>query len=668
MGLSSGLAAISAGYGHTCALTTTGGVKCWGWGGLLGNGNTDDQLTSVDVVGLSSGVTAIASGGFHTCALTIGGAVKCWGGNINGELGDGTTIQRLTPVDVIGLSSGVIAIAAGADHTCVLKGSGEVECWGYNQFGQLGDGTITQRLTPVNVIGLSSGMAAIAAGNGHTCGLTVSGQVKCWGLNNSGELGDGTSIDHWTPVAVVGLPSRITAIATGWSHTCALTSSGGIKCWGSNTLGALGVGSPIENSLVPVDVVGLSSRITAITAGYGHTCALTAPGQVKCWGLNEFGQLGSGDTVKYAIPRDVIGLYSGATALTSSFDHTCAVANGGGVKCWGDNSAGALGDGTTINRPAPVSVVGLSSGISAVASGWENTCALTTSGGVKCWGVNLYGELGIGNDNNIDQLVPLDVMGLSSGVSAIAGGSHHTCTLSSGGGVKCWGMGDNGQLGVGISTRSSVPVNVIGLSSGVAAITAGAYHTCALTTNGGVKCWGANSFGQLGDGTTVDRFSPVDVVGLSSGVMSVYAGVSHTCAVMTGGGIKCWGDNSNGQLGDGTNTSRTIPTDVVGMSGSSVAIAAGQFFTCALTTAGGVKCWGWAARGQLGNGMFSESWTPVDVAGLDSGVTAIITGWDHACALISGGGVKCWGFNYHGQLGIGTSAILYSPVDAVGFN
>ncbi len=252
----SGVAAIAAGLGRVCALTTAGGVKCWGYNseGQLGDNSTINRLAPVGVTDLASGVAAIAAGDYHTCVLTTAGGVKCWGDNSEGQLGDNSTTNHLAPVGVTGLASGVAAIAAGYYHTCALTTAGGVKCWGNNVEGELGDNSIINRLTPVDVTGLASGVTAIAAGLGQTCALTTAGGVKCWGYNGEGELGDNSTIDRWTPVNVTGLASGVAAIAAGDAHTCALTTVGGVKCWGYNGEGELGDNTTTDR-LTPVAVM-----------------------------------------------------------------------------------------------------------------------------------------------------------------------------------------------------------------------------------------------------------------------------------------------------------------------------------------------------------------------------------------------------------------------------
>jgi alpha-tubulin suppressor-like RCC1 family protein len=224
------------------------------------------------------------------------------------------------------------------------------------------------------------------------------------------------------------------------------------------------------------------------------------------------------------------------------------------------NGEGELGDGTNTDSNVPVNAKYLSSGISAISAGGLFNCALTSAGGVKCWGDGAWGQLGNGANTNSN--IRVNVSGLTSGISAISAGETYSCALTSGGGVKCWGMNDDGQLGDGTNTGSNVPINVSGLTNGISAVAAGQSHTCALTSSGGVKCWGSNKIGQLGDGTTTSRLTPVDVKGLTSGVIAITAGGGHTCALTSSGGIKCWGNNQYGQLGDGGSWS-TTPVDVV---------------------------------------------------------------------------------------------------------
>jgi alpha-tubulin suppressor-like RCC1 family protein len=329
-------------------------------------------------------------------------------------------------------------------------------------------------------------------------------------------------------------PALMPSISAGEYHTCMRTATGGVQCWGDNKYGQLGDGTKIDR-LTPVDVIGLTSGVSAISAGNPHTCALTTGGGVKCWGQNNFGQLGDGTTTDSSTPVDVVGLTSGVSAVAAGDLQTCVLTVGGGVKCWGSVGYG-LGDGTLTDRHTPVDVIGLSSGVAAITTGGYSSCVLTVSGGVKCWGDNWKGELGDGTTT--DRLTPVDVIGLTSGVTAIATNNYTTCALTAGGGVKCWGfiMFDPGYV---TTTDSSTPVDVSGLSSGVIAISVGGYFNCALTAGGGVKCWGSNVRGALGDGTTTDSTTPVDVSGLTSGVSVIAAGGGHVCALTSVGEVKC---------------------------------------------------------------------------------------------------------------------------------
>lgn len=366
-------------------------------------------------------------------------------------------------------------------------------------------------------------------------------------------------------------------------------------------------------------VNGAVLHVTQIAAGVGHTCAVTTVGGVKCWGMNTnglhgvSGLLGDGTTTAVRLtPVDVVGLTSGVTRVSIGYRHTCAVTSAGSLKCWGDNGVGTLGDGTTINRATPVTAIGLT-GVVDVAASSSHTCAVTILGALKCWGYNAQGQLGDGTTNT--RISPVGAPTILEGVTSLSAGSGHTCAVTTDGGAKCWGGGGYGQLGNNGTYNSSVPVQVSGLTSGVLSVAAGYTHTCAVMANGGVACWGDNSSGQLGDNSTTLRKTPVAVSGLTSGVSSLTAGQSSTCAVTTEGAAKCWGTNSNGQLGDGSVITRKTPVAVSGLTSGVLGIVAangGGYHTCALTT-DGPKCWGLNDQGQLGDGSLITRTTPTAV-------------------------------------------------------
>jgi alpha-tubulin suppressor-like RCC1 family protein len=353
----------NAGSFHTCAVLSYGGVECWGDNqyGQLGDGTTTDRSTPVAVRGLQN-VVSVNGGMYHTCALLADHTVWCWGRNNNGQLGDGTTTQRTTPVRVAGLSN-VVSITAGRIHTCALLADQTVWCWGDNQYGELGDNSTTDRHSPVQVRGVGgagnlTGATVVTAGMYHTCALFGNGTVACWGRNNYGQLGDGSTNDRHTPVMVNGL-ANATTVNAGMFHTCSVVGGGGIDCWGRNNRGQLGDGSTTNRS-TPVGVSGISTA-TLVSGGMYHTCALLSNHAADCWGWNNNGQLGDGTTTQRATPVQVSGLttavgVSAGGGNGTNLEHSAALLSDGTVVCWGDNSNGQLGDGTTTDRYTPVTV------------------------------------------------------------------------------------------------------------------------------------------------------------------------------------------------------------------------------------------------------------------------------------------------------------------------
>ena len=366
----------------------------------------------------------------------------------------------------------------------------------------------------------------------------------------------------------VQLAAGATALGTssesGADATCSLVSDGSVRCWGANELGQLGDGT-FQRQNTPSVVAGLAGfgAVAAIAAGDRSACALHTDGRVSCWGANAFGQLGVGAVTTYrGTPAAVVRL-AGVVELDVGGIHACARLTDGTVHCWGDNRSGQLGDGTTLNSSAPVQVLGLADvTVVEVALGRVHSCARLIDNTVRCWGHNLLG--GLGNGTGTDSAVPVPVSGLTD-VAELALGYQHSCARGTDGSVRCWGDNSDGQVGVAITTPSRLlaPMGAA-LDSGAVALAAGGNKTCAVMGDGSAQCWGDNSFGQLAidPGLFLGGATPTVVPALA-GVAALTAGSYHVCALLVTGGAKCWGSNSTGQLGDGTVvTIRTTPTPV----------------------------------------------------------------------------------------------------------
>ena len=665
-GLTSGVTNIAVGYYTSCALLSTGAVKCWGYGanGALGNGTTTSSNVPVQVTGLASGVASITAGNNSACVVTTGGGAKCWGLNNSGQLGNNSTKLTSTPVDVSGLTSGVASISTNGNESCAVTTGGGAKCWGLNANGQLGNNSTTQSLVPVDVTGLTSGVASISVGGTFSCALTTGGGAKCWGVNNSGQLGNGNNTQQLTAVDVTGLTSGVASLSSGNANVCALTTGGGAKCWGYAQYGQNGDGT-IRDRNTPVDVTGLTSGVASITGGmFSTSCAILTTTVMKCWGFNNYGELGDGNVNSKFVPTALTVLTSGVAKIFVGIQHACAVTTTGGAKCWGANTSGQLGNGTTTSTSTPTDVTGLTSGVSSMALGNGFSCALLTTGAVKCWGTNGSGQLG--NGNNTQQSTPVAVSGLSSGVTQITAGASHACAINASGGVVCWGIDLNYQLGDGLQVAKNTPTAVVGLASGVSQIAAENISTCALiTATGGIKCWGGGTSGQLGNNTSADSSTIVDVTGLTSGVAKLADSSpmsQHTCAITTGGGLKCWGYNSNGQVGDGTSVNKLTPVDVTGLTSGVASVALNSNDTCAVLTSGAAQCWGYGQYGVIGDGTPTSRLTPTAVSGLSSGVSQIAAGSYSTCEVNTSNVPMCWGRDFFGELGDGAYVSNYQAV------
>jgi len=294
-----------------------------------------------------------------------------------------------------------------------------------------------------------------------------------------------------------------------------------------------------------------------------------------------------------------------------------------------------------------------------VSAGTYHTCDVTSKGAVRCWGNNAYGQLG--DNSTTNSAKPVAVHGLGSKVRTVSSGDTHSCALTTKGKVWCWGFNGTGQLGDNTTTNSSRPVAVVGLGK-VKAIDAGYLHTCAITTKGAVKCWGNNDSGQLGDNSTTNSLTPVEVYGMYTGAKAVSASYSHTCAISSTGTAKCWGYNGSGALGNNSTTNSPKPVTVSGLIKGVKQISAGYSATCAVNAKGKALCWGYNGHGELGDNSTTNSPKPVGVYGLNSGIRTVKTSISHSCVLTTKGKVKCWGYNANAQLGDNSTNTSLKPV------
>jgi serine/threonine protein kinase/alpha-tubulin suppressor-like RCC1 family protein len=338
----------------------------------------------------------ISAGRGHSCALGNDGRAACWGSNDNGQLGDGSLDMRPKPTFIAGDFT-FAQISAGLNHTCGLTTGSEVVCWGMNTNGQLGDGTTQSRNAPVRLNSTVS-FRLVSAGRDHTCGLSNSRTVWCWGSNTDGQLGDGSRQRRNSPV-MADLPGSVAALAVGWTHTCALTADGVAWCWGNNDSGQLGDGSTASRP--SPTRVSFDGQFVSITGGAAHSCGVAATsGEAWCWGRNGNGQLGSGSTVNAPTPHLVSGAGPFST-ITAGGYFTCARGRDSSAWCWGANNFGQLGDGTTLARSVPVQVKGLGARLASLNSGGAHTCAVTERGETYCWGMNTDGQVGRGDRDEV---------------------------------------------------------------------------------------------------------------------------------------------------------------------------------------------------------------------------------------------------------------------------
>ena len=531
---------LAAGADFTCAVKSDRSVWCWGQDAQheLGDGAVTSRNTPQPIAGFSA--DTVACGLRHACALD-GGHYRCWGDDTDGQLGDNqTNVVVGTPTSPSSIG-GLVAISAGAAHTCAVGSDGTAYCWGLSDDGAVGDGTITTR---VHAMAVGSGFAAISAGLAHTCAVRPDLSAACWGYGSAGQLGNGM-LAEWS-AKKVPLPNRATKLALGASHVCAVDVANNLYCWGDDASGQVGAntGAPAVASPALVQ----TGQIRAVALGVEHTCSLLLGGLIWCWGDNHLGQFGDASTMPSAIPRMATTI-TNATNLAAGEDFTC-VSAGVTTLCAGNNDSAQLGNNTSDTLAhSTFTSMGLNSG-AVITAGTAHVCGQFGQL-MSCWGEDYDGEIGIGADMHFAGPAQLP-----SSFSSVAAGGFHTCALDAQQHVLCWGQNADGQVGNGTFVEQSSMVDLGFIAQQVAA---GASHSCALT--GSVAtCWGANDVGALGNGTPSTSAVP-QAVALPN-VSLIQGGDGFTCALDTNGAVWCWGDNARGQIGQGTFSRSLVPVAV----------------------------------------------------------------------------------------------------------
>ncbi|MFN8516914.1 MAG: Ig-like domain repeat protein [Thermomicrobiales bacterium] len=620
------------------------------------------------------------------------GELRAWGNDSNGQLGDGTTgVPTVNPTPQgVNLPPGarVTAAAAGRGHSLALLADGTILAWGNNASGQLGNGAGGGFLPTPQTVLLPAGAraVAVAAGDGFSLALLADGTLLAWGIDASGQLGDGAAgsfVDTPQPV-LLPAGARVIAIAAGAFHSLALLADGSLLAWGDDSFGQLGDGTVGPDTATPQPVALIAgARATAIAAGERHSLALLVDGSLFAWGSDGFGQLGNGAAGGEPdctgdcnpTPLPVPGTLS-VVAIAAGGRHSLALLADGSLLAWGSDASGQLGDGAAGGEPGcagncnpvPQPVPGVSSAV-AIAAGHDHSLALLRNGTLRAWGDDEDGQLGVGAAETTGcecHPTPQIVPGVG-GVAAIAAGNAHSQVLVQSSTVGAWGDDNAGQLGDGAVGPDAPLPQVVTLPPGapIIAIAAGFTHSLALRADGTLLAWGDDTRGQLGDGAAGGEPgcagdcnpTPQPVPGVSN-VAAIAAGGRHNLALLTDGTVLAWGSDGFGQLGDGTVGPDAATPQPVALPGGPrvIAIAAGEGHSLALLANGTMLAWGLDGVGQLGDGTAggtAPTPQPVALPGV-ARVTAISAGGSHSLALLSNGAILAWGRDTSGELGDGT--------------
>lgn len=589
---------IAAGGNTACGIRQNGEAWCWGRGseGQLGNNTVATSFSPVKVSNISN-FASLEIYETAACGVAKDGKGYCWGNEIGGAFGNGaTSTQQNVPSQILNITD-FVKLSMHTNFACGLRANGQIWCWGQDTNGRLGNGPgTTSSDVPMRVINIDD-FIDVDTGSIFACGIRKGGSVWCWGDDTNGKLGNGPSITasqespypvtganflkmaldtraiaitDTTPIKTAPLATAQHRIAGGVNSRCAIKTDGILYCWGSDLEGQLGNGSgitadqeapyPITNSTGAQSWVMVSGG-RLISGGRGHYCGIKTDGTAWCWGFGTSGQLGAGNNSSSTVPVQVTSIMPSTTpwsTIGAAASHSCGIKADGTLWCWGKGSEGQLGNNGTGNSNTPVQVAS-TIGWKSISLGSDDTCGIKVDGTLWCWGNYANGRLGLGSSIAANQTTPQQV-GTNTDWASVSAGANHTCGIKTDGTAWCWGLRSNGRLGIGTTTGTSYTPEMVRDPGPWAAIsTAYGVSTCGIKMDGSLWCWGADTNGQLGNGSTItaDQWLPYPVSG--GGAWKAINGGDAACGIKADDSMWCWGDDTNGKLGNGSTITAAQP-------------------------------------------------------------------------------------------------------------
>jgi alpha-tubulin suppressor-like RCC1 family protein len=633
--------------------------RIWAWGrdfygqlGINGNPAGDNTNTPVSVMGANKTFCKIANGSSeYTLAIDNHGMIWAWGYNASGQLGDAQTINRSTPVSVLGSKKTFCSVEAGDSHSLAIDYNERVWAWGYDNLGQLGDNIFVNNKTPTSIHGTNKTFCLISAKT-HTLGIDNHGEVWGWGFNNKGQIGDNTTMWKYSPYSLIGSNKTFCQISAGFSFSLSIDKNGRVWGWGYNNKGQIGDNSVTSKS-TPVSILGANKTFCFISGGESHAISIDYNGLMWGWGYNYYGQLGIGNNANGMAPFSVNGANKTFCEIAAGQSNSHGIqigASTGRTYSWGYNNLGQLGIYSTIDKSTPVSILGANRTFCKILDGGSHTITVDRIGKVRSWGYNPYGEIG---DNSItNRSTPISVLGGNKTFCNIGSGVNHSLGIDLRGKIWAWGYNANGQLGDNSVTSRRTPKTILGANKTFCAVDGGSAHSMGIDKNGRIWSWGYNNVGQLGNNSITSVRSPVSILGGNKTFCKITGGGSSTLAIDKNGRVWGWGYNNRGQLGNNAVVSRRTPVSILGGNKTFCQIVA-TTGTHSLAIDKNGQIWGWGRNdyGQIGDNSLISRSTPVSIHAGNITFCKISAGLNHSLSLDNHGQVWGWGYNDHFQLG-----------------